>query len=351
MGSASPIPNGLRRPLRPPLRLAFAGTPDFAARHLAALLDSRHELAAVLTQPDRPAGRGKQARPGPVKTLALDAGLRVLQPATLRDPEAVASVAALKLDALIVVAYGLILPAAVLDLPALGALNVHGSLLPRWRGAAPIQRAIEAGDKESGVTVMQMDTGLDTGPIVALGPCAIPPLASSGELYELLAAIGPRLLLDVLDELPDALAQARAQDDALASYAAKIDKREAELDWSLPASTLARRIRAFNPAPGCFTYLGEQRLKIWRAQAEPASGDRSGSDASRDGPFGDTSGTGTAGTIQRVACGRVTVRCGEGLLRLERVQLPGSRAMDLGEALRGRADLFTVGRRLGAAIT
>ena len=339
-----------------PLRLAFAGTPDFAARHLAALIDSRHRLQAVLTQPDRPAGRGRQARAGAVKTLALEAGLPVLQPASLRDPEAVARVAALQLDALIVVAYGLILPVAVLDLPRLGAINVHGSLLPRWRGAAPIQRAIEAGDRESGVAVMHMDAGLDTGPVVAVERCAIPPLATSGELYARLAAIGPRLLLNVLEDLPGALAQAHAQDETRACYAAKIDKREAQLDWRLPASALARRIRAFNPAPGCFTDLAGQRLKIWRAA--PAGGadcDASGSAEVRCSEAGEapinptrSSRMGTAGTIEHVGPDSVSVRCGEGLLRLERAQLPGARAMDLRELLRGRAERFALGTVLGA---
>lgn len=339
-----------------PLRLAFAGTPDFAARHLAALIDSRHHLLAVLTQPDRPAGRGQRARAGPVKTLALEAGLPVLQPASLRDPEVVAGVAALQLDALIVVAYGLILPTAVLNLPRLGAVNVHGSLLPRWRGAAPIQRAIEAGDRESGVAVMHMDAGLDTGPVVAVQRCAIPPLATSGELYARLAAIGPRLLLNVLEDLPGALAQARAQDETQASYAAKIDKREAQLDWRLPASALARRIRAFNPAPGCFTDLAGQRLKIWRARAAPAGGaDGGASDSAEVGCSEDaqinpirSSAMGTAGTIEHVGPDSVSVRCGEGLLRLERAQLPGARAMDLRELLRGRAERFALGTVLGA---
>ena len=341
-----------------PLRLAFAGTPDFAARHLAALIDSRHRLQAVLTQPDRPAGRGQQARAGAVKTLALEAGLPVLQPASLRDPEAVAGVAALQLDALIVVAYGLILPVAVLDLPRLGAINVHGSLLPRWRGAAPIQRAIEAGDRESGVAVMHMDAGLDTGPVVAVERCAIPPLATSGELYARLAAIGPRLLLNVLEDLPGALAQAHAQDETRACYAAKIDKREAQLDWRLPASALARRIRAFNPAPGCFTDLAGQRLKIWRARAVPAGGADRGASGSAEAGCSEagearinptrSSGMGTAGTIEHVGPDSVSVRCGEGLLRLERAQLPGARAMDLRELLRGRAERFALGTVLGA---
>lgn len=337
-----------------PLRLAFAGTPDFAARHLAALIDSRHRLLAVLTQPDRPAGRGQRARAGPVKTLALEAGLPVLQPASLRDPEAMARVAALQLDALIVVAYGLILPAAMLDLPRLGAFNVHGSLLPRWRGAAPIQRAIEAGDRESGVAVMHMDAGLDTGPVVAVERCAIPPLATSGELYARLAAIGPRLLLNVLEDLPGALAQARAQDETRACYATKIDKREAQLDWRLPASALARRIRAFNPAPGCFTDLAGQRLKIWRARAAPAGGASDSAEA-RCSEISDaqinpirSSAMGTAGTIEHVGPDSVSVRCGEGLLRLERAQLPGARAMDLRELLRGRAGRFAPGTVLGA---
>lgn len=312
-----------------PLRIAFAGTPDFAATHLAALLASRHEVVAVLTQPDRRAGRGKQARPSPVKALAQEHALPVLQPVTLRDADAVAAIAELQLDAMVVVAYGLLLPRSVLDLPRFGCLNVHGSLLPRWRGAAPIQRAVEAGDTESGVTIMQMDEGLDTGPMLALGRCAIPPLYTSGDLYTKLAEIGPPLLVSVLDELPTRLENAQAQNNELATHAAKISKQEACVDWRRPAAELARRIRAFNPAPGCFSLRDEARVKIW--QATPAPG---------------TTG-GVPGEIIANDERGIHVCCGEGALILEHLQLPGSRAMSAAEVLRGRGDLF----RPGAAFT
>jgi len=308
-----------------PLRLGFAGTPDFAATHLAALLRSDHDVVAALTQPDRRSGRGKQARPSPVKALALEHDLPVLQPPTLRDADAVASIAELELDALIVVAYGLLLPGNVLDLPRYGCLNVHGSLLPRWRGAAPIQRAVEAGDRESGVTIMQMDEGLDTGPILALGRCDIPPLYTSGDLYAKLAEIGPALLVTVLDDLPAYLGNARSQDNDLATHAAKISKEEACVDWRRPAAELARRIRAFNPAPGCFSLRDDQRVKIWRATPAPDS---------RRGAVGEIIATDASG---------IHVRCGEGVLVLENLQLPGSRAMDSDDILRGRADLFRPG--------
>jgi methionyl-tRNA formyltransferase len=313
------------------LRLGFAGTPDFAARHLAALLASEHELVAALTQPDRPAGRGKKDRPSAVKALALEHGLTVLQPPSLRDPQAVAALAALELDALVVVAYGLLLPQTVLDLPRYGCLNVHGSLLPRWRGAAPIQRAIEAGDDQSGVTIMLMDAGLDTGPMLAHGPCTITPLTTSGDLYDELARTGPPLLLEVLADLPQKLSNAEPQDDALATHAAKITKAEAELDWSLPAPVLARRIRAFNPAPGCFTVLGDQRLKIWTATPSPSA------DA------------GAPGRVLAADERGILVSCGEGALLLDQIQLPGGKAMPAADVLRGKAALFTPGTRFTAA--
>jgi len=307
-----------------PLRLAFAGTPDFAALHLSALLDTHHEIAAVFTQPDRPAGRGKQPRPSPVKSLALNHALPVLQPQTLRDPDVQRELADLDLDALIVVAYGLILPQAVLDIPRHGCINVHGSLLPRWRGAAPIQRAIEAGDAVTGITIMRMDAGLDTGPMLARASCDIPPLATSGDLYALLAALGPKLLCEVLARLPAAIAESTAQDDSLATYAHKIDKGEARLDWQRPAAVLSRQVRAFNPAPGCFTFLGEERIKVWRATPQP------GQDAQ-------------PGTITDCAERGITVACGEGSLLLETLQFPGARAMDVGELLRGRSELLARG--------
>lgn len=307
-----------------PLRLAFAGTPDFAARHLDALLGGPHEVLAVLTQPDRPAGRGKRARASAVKALALEHGLSPLQPATLRDGDTPEKLARLDLDALVVVAYGLILPQNVLDLPGFGCINVHGSLLPRWRGAAPIQRAIEAGDDETGITIMQMDAGLDTGPMLAHRACAITPGATSADLYERLATIGPELLLEVLDDLPAHIAGAEQQDDARATHAAKISKDEARLDWREPAAVLARRIRAFNPAPGAFTFLGEDRIKVW--EAGPAA-----------------QGSSAPGTIIAADERGIVVGCGEGALRLAVMQLPGARPLTASELLRGHGGRFAPG--------
>jgi methionyl-tRNA formyltransferase len=312
------------------LRLAFAGTPDFAARHLAALLETRHEVVGILTQPDRPSGRGREPRPSPVKALAREHGLHVMQPATLRSDEAVGSLARLELDALVVVAYGLILPQAVLDLPRYGCINVHGSLLPRWRGAAPIQRSIEAGDDESGVSIMAMDAGLDTGPVLATASCPIAPLATSGDLYAELAELGPQLLAEVLGDLPTFLAAARAQDDNAATYAAKIDKHEAELDWTQAASVLARRVRAFNPAPGCFSYLGSERVKIWRARPRPGAA------------------AAAPGTITACTDSGIAVRCGDGELLLEELQFPGARALPVADLLRGQAGRIVIGSRFAA---
>jgi len=311
------------------LRLAFAGTPDFAARHLDALAASPHEIVAVLTQPDRPAGRGKQPRPSPVKSLAEARGLPVQQPRTLRDADARDALRRLELDALVVVAYGLILPQALLELPRLGCINVHGSLLPRWRGAAPIQRAIEAGDVESGVTIMLMDAGLDTGAMLARVACDIDPLATSGDLYERLAGLGPPALLRVLDDLPAHLAAREVQDEALATYAAKIRKSESCLDWGEDAAQLSRRVRAFNPAPGCYGVLGGQRVKVWEALPAPGVDD-------------------VPGTIVGADESGIRVACARGSLRLMRLQLPGSRAMSAGEILRGRGELFRCAQRFEA---
>lgn len=314
------------------LRLAFAGTPEFAALHLQALLSSPHRIAAVLCQPDRRSGRGKQTRPGPVKSLALEHGIEVLQPATLREATIQDHLRALELDVLVVVAYGLILPQAVLDLPRFGCLNVHGSLLPRWRGAAPIQRAIEAGDRESGVTIMRMDPGLDTGPMLKKTACPIAPLATSADLYARLAELGPLALRAVLDDLPAHLAGAETQDDGIATYADKIDKQEAQLDWLQPASVLARRVRAFNPAPGCYSMLDGQRIKIWQAQPRP------GDDA-------------TPGTITAASASGIRIACGEGCLEVTELQLSGARSLPASEVLRGRADVFAPGARFDSVAT
>lgn len=311
------------------LRLGFAGTPEFAARHLDALIHSRHNVAAVLTQPDRRSGRGKKTRPSDVKALALEHKLEVLQPATLRAADAQDAVAALNLDLLVVVAYGLLLPQKVLDLPKYGCMNVHGSLLPRWRGAAPIQRAVEAGDEQSGVTIMLMDAGLDTGPMLATSTCPITPVTTSGDLYSRMAELGPQLLLEVLSDLPAKMAAATVQDDSLATHAAKISKEEAQIDWEDSGLNLARRIRAFNPAPGCYSFLNDQRIKIWEASPGPANKNAASC---------------TPGTILSIESEALQVACGEGSLYLHKIQLPGAKAMPVKELLRGRGEQFAQGQ-------
>jgi methionyl-tRNA formyltransferase len=310
------------------LRLIFAGTPDFAARHLAALLDSRHRLLAVYTQPDRPAGRGKKLQRSPVKELAESRGIAVHQPASLRSITEQAVLAELEPDLMVVVAYGLILPQAVLDIPRFGCLNVHASLLPRWRGAAPIQRAIEAGDAETGITIMQMDAGLDTGDMLASARCPIGGDTTSASLHDELATIGAPLLLQVLDDLSRCRANAEPQDDALATYAGKIRKEEAAIDWSRGADLLDRAIRAFNPSPVCYSTLSGDRVRIW--QAQPA-----GTAALPEPP----------GTILRTDRDGILVNCGKGQLRILRLQLPGGRALSAGEVLNARTDLFAPGKR------
>ena len=311
------------------LRLVFAGTPEFAAAHLEQLLLSEHDVVAVYTQPDRPAGRGKKLSASPVKQVAQAADLPVLQPQSLRGEAEQAELAALAADVLIVVAYGLILPQAILDTPRLGCLNVHASLLPRWRGAAPIQRAIEAGDEESGVTIMQMDAGLDTGDMLAHGRCAIGKDTTASSLHDELASLGAPLLLQVLSDLPAAQANAKTQDDQQANYAAKIDKAEAQIDWSRPAVELDRTIRAFNPFPICFTQLNGQRLKIHQAEEV-------GAGASGKPP----------GTIIQADRQSLLVQCGSGQLKLQTLQLPGGKAMPVEQLLNG-TDLLQTGVVLG----
>ena len=309
-----------------PLRLIFAGTPDFAAAHLSALIDSEHEILAVYTQPDRPSGRGKKLLPGPVKTTAMAAGLPVLQPPSLKDEAAQQRLAGQGADLMIVVAYGLILPQAVLDAPRLGCLNVHASLLPRWRGAAPIQRAIEAGDKETGVTIMQMDAGLDTGDMLAKASLPISRTTSASSLHDEMAQIGPPLLLDVLATIEDHQRHAEQQRDELATYAHKLDKAEARLDWSQPAEQLARRVRAFNPFPVCYTLLADQRIRVWQASAQPATGSSA-----------------APGSITDLRDNAIVVACGEGSLALESLQLPGGKRLAVQELLKSRRDYFAPG--------
>jgi len=251
---------------KPPLRVLFAGTPEFALPALQTLIESGCDIIAVLTQPDRPAGRGKQLRASPVKQLALENGLDVLQPESLKNPGWQAQLAALRPDLMVVVAYGLMLPAWLLDLPPHGCWNIHASLLPRWRGAAPIQRAIEAGDAQTGVCIMQIELTLDTGPVYQCLATPIEPDDTAGSLHDRLSVLGARALRDCLEMLAaNTLAAPVAQDDSRAVYAAKLSKAEAQLDWSLPAEVLERRIRAFNPWPVAWCEKDGERLRIWKA--------------------------------------------------------------------------------------
>jgi methionyl-tRNA formyltransferase len=313
-----------------PLRIVFAGTPEFAAKHLQALLDSEHQLTAVYTQPDRPAGRGKKLQASPVKALASAVGLPVYQPPSLRQAAEQKRLSALGADVMVVVAYGLILPRPVLEAPRLGCINVHASLLPRWRGAAPIQRAIEAGDPESGVTIMQMDAGLDTGAMLAVAHCKLSRHTTAATLEGELARLGPPLLLEVLADLPAHQGRARQQQQASATYAHKIQKAEAALDWRLDCLQLDRRIRAFDPFPVCYTTLDGERVRVWLAA-----------------PVGEAATAVAPGTILRAERGRIRVNCGTGQLDLLRLQLPGGRVLSAEQLLNARADTFSPGRVFG----
>ena len=308
------------------LKIIFAGTPDFSALHLRAIIDSKHQLLAVYTQPDRPAGRGKKLQASPVKRLALEQGIPVYQPPTLRSAQAQLCLQELGADLMVVVAYGLILPQAVLDTPALGCLNVHASLLPRWRGAAPIQRAIEAGDRESGITIMQMDAGLDTGDMLATQTCPISATTTAASLHDSLALLGTPLLLQVLDNLSSYQQQRCKQDDSLATYANKILKPEAEINWHLDAPLLARQIRAFNPFPICFTTLAGERVKIWQARIASTI-------AAPEVP----------GVILRADHQGILVNCGSGQLSITSLQLPGGKPLAAQEVLNSRRDQFAPG--------
>ncbi|MBW5800867.1 methionyl-tRNA formyltransferase [Halomonas elongata] len=314
------------------LRVIFAGTPDFAAASLRALLASQHSVVGVYTQPDRAAGRGRKLTASPVKVLAQSHDLPVHQPESLRTPEAQAQLASLDADLIVVVAYGLILPREILDTPRLGCINVHASLLPRWRGAAPIQRAIEAGDSESGVTLMQMDEGLDTGDMLLTRRTPIEADTTGGSLHDTLAELGGEALVETLDALAGPGLTAQPQPDDGVTYAAKLSKAEAELDFREPTATLAARIRAFNPWPVAWCALGDERLRLWLA--EPGAPARHETNA-------------TPGTLLEPDADALRIACGDGVLRVTRAQLPGGKPLDVAELLRARADRFTVGTRLG----
>ncbi len=303
------------------LRIAFAGTPQFALPALRALLSSTHTVVGVLTQPDRPAGRGQQLRASPVKLLALEAGLPLAQPSTLKTPESRVELAAWAPDLLVVVAYGLILPPPVLVLPRLGCLNIHGSLLPRWRGAAPIQRALLAGDVETGVTIMQLDEGLDTGPILLERRRPIGTHDTAGDLHDVLAELGAAALIEAVDGLAAGTLEAHAQPPG-ANYAPKIDKAEARLDWNASAVELDRKVRAFNPWPVAETRFAGEPLRVLRARVA----DNTGAGAAT-----------TPGTLLGIADDGLRVACGAGVLAVRELQRAGKRpvsARDFANAVR-----------------
>ena len=315
-----------------PLNIIFAGTPDFAAQHLQALIDSPHNVIAVYTQPDKPAGRGKKLQASPVKQLAEQHQIPVYQPKSLRKPETQAELTALHADVMVVVAYGLILPQAVLDAPTYGCLNVHGSLLPRWRGAAPIQRAIWAGDKQTGVTIMQMDAGLDTGDMLHKVFCDIDLQDTSADLYHKLAEIAPKALIEVLNHLTDGTFIAEPQDDTQSNYAEKLSKEEAKLDWQLSAAQLERNIRAFNPWPMAYLQLTDeqgnpQTLKVYQATVLPSVSQ-------------------TPGTIISADKNGIQIATAHGVLNLLQLQPAGKKPMSAQDLLNGRADWFAVGKVL-----
>ncbi len=288
------------------MKIIFAGTPQFAASALAALL-GEHQIAAALTQPDRPAGRGMRLAASPVKRLALQHGLPVLQPATLKTEEVQRTLAALDADVMVVAAYGLILPKAVLQLPRHGCLNIHASLLPRWRGAAPIQRAILAGDSETGITIMQMDEGLDTGDMLLRRACPIAQSDTAQTLQDKLAGIGADCILEALRLLQESRLAPARQDDAAATYATKLLKSEARVDWHLDARQIERAVRAFNPFPVCHAELDGVTIKIWQAALQEGA-------------------QGEAGKVLAADRRGITVACGKDALRLEVLQRPGGKA-------------------------
>ncbi|MDN0083068.1 methionyl-tRNA formyltransferase [Crenobacter sp. SG2305] len=306
------------------MKLIFAGTPEFAAQALAALIAAGHEIALVLTQPDRPAGRGMKLKPSPVKALALEHGLRVEQPLSLKTEEAQSMLAEIGAELMVVAAYGLILPRAVLEIPARGCLNIHASLLPRWRGAAPIQRAIEAGDKETGITIMQMDVGLDTGDMLSIYPVAIAADETGASLHDKLAEIGAHAIVDTLAKL-DGLTPVKQPEEGV-TYAQKLSKAEAQLDWNQPADELARRIRAFNPVPGATTLLDGEPVKLWLAEA--------------------VAGSGAPGEVLAADTDGVVVATGEGAVRVSLLQAAGGKRLAARDFVAGRPGL--VGSRLGA---
>ena len=311
-----------------PLKIVFAGTPDFAARHLAALLSSPHQVVAVYTQPDRPAGRGKKITASPVKTLALEHDIPVYQPQNFKSEQAKQDLANINADLMVVVAYGLLLPQAVLDIPTLGCVNVHGSILPKWRGAAPIQRSIWAGDKQTGVTIMQMDIGLDTGDILKIATLPIDRKDTSASMYQKLAELGPKALTECLADIANGSATPEKQNNDKANYAEKLSKQEAHIQWNDSAEHIERCVRAFNPWPISHFVAADKSIKVWQSRVI----ERQTSQA--------------PGIILQADKTGIYVSTGKDVLVLEQIQIPGKKAMSIQDILNSRADWFEVGTQL-----
>lgn len=312
------------------MKLIFAGTPDFAARALSALVGSRHTVTLVLTQPDRPAGRGLKPYPSPVKRLALGHGIPLEQPTTLKAEPVHALLRGADADLMVVTAYGLILPPAVLAIPRRGAINIHASLLPKWRGAAPIQRALLAGDRETGACIMQMDAGLDTGPLLLCKSIPVRDDDTAGTLHDRLADLGVELLLKVLDDMERGTAVSRHQPEVGASYASKIDRSEARIDWSQPALEIWRKVRAFNPTPGAITGFGNDKIKIWQGVT--------------------ASDSGTPGTVVEATSQGIVVACGEGSFRILELQRSGGKRLKPRDFLAGHPLVAGESFRIGAEL-
>jgi methionyl-tRNA formyltransferase len=328
----TPLPNAVTTPLN----IIFAGTPDFAAQHLAALIHSEHNIVAVYCPPDKPAGRGKKLTACATKLLALTHDIPVQQPMDFKAEYTQLTLAKYQADVMVVVAYGLLLPTVILHTPRLGCINVHGSILPKWRGAAPIQRALEAGDSQTGVTIMQMDKGLDTGDMILTATCDITIKDTSASLYDKLAELGPKALLDTLALMALGKYQRQAQNNLQATHAAKLDKADAELDWQQPASILDRKIRAYIPWPVAqFTFddKGQQhRIRVWQASVIELDHQQ------------------LPGTI--ISCDKqgIVVATTANALRLEILQLPGKKALAVADILNGKADWFTQGQSINRLI-
>ena len=305
-----------------PLKIVFAGTPEFAAGHLQTLIDSEHEVIAVYTQPDRPAGRGKKLQPSPVKVLALNHSLPVYQPPHLKSAEEHSQLMELKLDIMIVVAYGLILPQTIIDIPSFGCLNVHASILPRWRGAAPIQHAIWAKDTESGVTIMQMDVGLDTGDMLNIATTEITPRDTASSLHDRLLTLGQSALLHTLSAITFDALTPQKQEDSKSTYARKLEKHDGLLNWQHSAEDLDFQIRALTPWPGCYSFIGDIRFKVWNAQVIAHVGNE------------------IPGTILETSSSGILIACQPNALLLTELQMPGKKRLKASDVLNSNSQCF-----------